>query len=320
MTDINDIVMLEGASLAGNIIKNVHVCGLVSQNGRVYLSEGLKTAVPLYENVDVYLNHGEGERKVEDKLGWLTGAHFREGSGVWANEFHLNPMHEAFSKIKWWAEHNPAKLGFSHVIAGKSNPEQTIVSEIAKVKSVDLVAQPATVAGLHESVNVEGDAKIRLDKLITLSYDVATSAVWNSKLSEAERNDKLRVIFEEALKELTPLKETKMALEWKDVTLEELQKNRPELVTAIGESAQAREKLIQESLAKVPEKARTKLFEAQVREACSDKAKLDELVADRVEIANLVESVKKPAPIVPDEKPTKTDAEIAAEARAKYLA
>ncbi len=318
--DITDIIMLEGATLAGNIIKNVHVTGLVSQNGRVYLEEGLKAAIPLYENVDVYLNHAAGERKVEDKIGWLTGSHFREGSGIWANEFHLNPMHEAFSKIKWWAEHNPSKLGFSHVVAVETNQTQTIVSSIKKVQSVDLVAQPATVAGLHESVNVEGDAKIRLDKLITLSYDVATSAVWNSQLSEAERNDKLRIIFEEALKELTPIKEQKM-LEWKDVTLEELQKNRPELVAAIGESAQAREKLVQESLAMVPEKARTVLFEKQVREASSDKAKLDELVADRVEVAKatIVESVKKPGIEVPVIK-AKTDAEIAAEARAAYLA
>lgn len=56
----------------------------------------------------------------------------------------------------WDAEYAPENVGFSHNILARTTPQQDgtlLVEEITKVRSVDLVADPATTRGLFESQN-----------------------------------------------------------------------------------------------------------------------------------------------------------------------
>ena len=303
---IQTMILLEGVTLKGNVIENVHVCGLVSANGYSYLTEALKSAAPLYEKADIFANHKD-QRLVEDKIGWLEGISFKDGSGLWAAKMVLNEAHPMFPQIAWWVEHNPSKIGLSHSVGGTLNKSTKMVEKITAVESVDLVAKPATTKGLQEAIREgiladrmkERNEKIRLDMLVSTAYDIATSTLWTSALSESEKIAKLIQISEELVQELKP-KTTKESnnMEWDKIKLEDLAKNCPALVEQIRKDARvegaADEKRVLEALAKVPEKARTALFESQVR-AAKDQAATDALVEDRIAVSKPVEVESKSA-------------------------
>jgi hypothetical protein len=65
---------------------------------------------------------------------------------------HFNPKHALAEQLAWDAEHNPRNVGFSHNVQAKlsRSEEGTVVEEITRVQSVDLVADPAATEGLFE--------------------------------------------------------------------------------------------------------------------------------------------------------------------------
>jgi len=85
----------------------------------------------------------------------------RSGEGLFG-DLHFNPKHALAEQLVWDAENNPRNVGFSHnVLAPLSRQgSATVVEEITRVQSVDLVADPATTQGLFEQAEqIQGAEK-----------------------------------------------------------------------------------------------------------------------------------------------------------------
>jgi len=147
------------------VIFGVKIIGCDSRNGRHYPNDTLRTAIPLYENSKVNLDHPDGDprkgRSYHDRFGMLRNVQLRENEGLYA-DFWFNPRHTIAEQLLWDAEHAPDNVGFSHnveaVVRRQSTP--AIVERIVAVRSVDLVADPATTQGLFESIEIasQGEA------------------------------------------------------------------------------------------------------------------------------------------------------------------
>lgn len=137
------------------VIRGVKVLGLDSRNGRTYRPEALAKAAPLYEGAKVNVNHPKGNplgpRDYQDRIGVIRQVVVRPGEGLFA-DFHFNPKHVLAEQLAWDAEHAPENVGFSHNVLARTarQGDTLVVEEIAKVQSVDLVADPATTRGLFE--------------------------------------------------------------------------------------------------------------------------------------------------------------------------
>jgi len=144
------------------VIRGVKILGLRSRNGRVYLPEALRQAVKLYENAKVNVNHPKGDpqqpRDYQDRIGVIRNVVLRENEGLFA-DFHFNPKHALAEQLLWDAEHAPENVGFSHNVQARCSRrgDQLVVEAITRVLSVDLVADPATTAGLFESQGSQAD-------------------------------------------------------------------------------------------------------------------------------------------------------------------
>jgi hypothetical protein len=136
------------------VIRDVKVLGLESANGRRYTPEALARALPLYQGTRVYVDHPQAARGQQRRLveGFGRLQNVREGEGgLYADLYYLksHPLAELTAEA---AERMPETLGLSHNAVGRvrQEGEATIVEEILQVRSVDLVGDPATTAGLFE--------------------------------------------------------------------------------------------------------------------------------------------------------------------------
>ncbi len=138
------------------VIRGVKILGLRSQNGRMYLPEALTDAARLYENAKVNVNHPKGHpnepRDYRDRIGVIRNVVVRENEGLFG-DFHFNPKHALAEQLVWDAGKAPENVGFSHNVQAKTSRrgKDVVVEAITQVKSVDLVADPATTQGLFES-------------------------------------------------------------------------------------------------------------------------------------------------------------------------
>ncbi len=160
------------------VIHGVKILGLQSRNGRTYLPEALGAAAKLYENAKVNVNHPKGNptgpRDYQDRIGVIRNVAVRTGDGLFA-DFHFNPKHVLAEQLVWDAEHAPENVGFSHNVQAQTTRRgrQVVVEAITKVQSVDLVADPATTAGLFESnASNAGDGKTDTDGKPTVKLTV----------------------------------------------------------------------------------------------------------------------------------------------------
>lgn len=140
-------------------IRGVKLVGLESLNGRSYSPAALRKAIGLYEGAKVNVNHPDkgpaSPRDYRDRLGSIHGVEYREGAspGLYGT-LRYNPKHAIAEQLLWDAQNNPGVVGFSHNAEGRSSRAggKVVVEEITKVRSVDLVADPATTISLRESV------------------------------------------------------------------------------------------------------------------------------------------------------------------------
>lgn len=148
-----DLVVDEQAGM----IRNCKVLGGKSLNGRTYSDSVMREAVSLYEGAKVNLNHDLGPRNFEDRFGRLTKTRFVEGDGIRA-DLQFNIHHPAAKPFIWWAKNDPRGIGLSHQVFGRSSRQDDgteMVEKIEEVRSVDIVADPATTNGLFESQRKE---------------------------------------------------------------------------------------------------------------------------------------------------------------------
>lgn len=154
--------LLEFSSSAGaplrvdrerGMIYGVKVLGVESANRRTYLPEALRKAATLYEGVAVNVDHvGSGTmRSYRDRIGKLSNIRFN-GDGLYGDLL-VNPKHPLAEQLFWDAEHCPSNVGLSHDAKGRTTIRdgKVIVEGIESVRSVDLVAEPATTKSLYES-------------------------------------------------------------------------------------------------------------------------------------------------------------------------
>lgn len=134
------------------IVYGVKVLGFNSMNGRIYDPKAIRDAVPLYENAPVNKDHKTEAPLFSDRLGWLQNVRFTS-EGLYA-DFRYNPHADGIESFLWFAENNGlGDVGFSHLVSGKSIPDQDgteRVVRIDRVRSVDLVANPATTTTIFE--------------------------------------------------------------------------------------------------------------------------------------------------------------------------
>ncbi len=138
------------------VIRGVKILGPTSRNGRIYPPETLAQAAALYEEAKVNVNHPQGNptgpRDYQDRLGTIRNVQARKEEGLFA-DLHFNPKHALAEQLIWDAEHAPQNVGFSHNVQARTarRGDHLVVEAITRVQSVDLVADPATTAGLFES-------------------------------------------------------------------------------------------------------------------------------------------------------------------------
>lgn len=157
---LTESVSLNGSQIdtAAGVIRGVKLLGRTSVNGRDYSDNALAQAAKLYEGIDVNIDHPDkstphADRKVCDRFGQIENATIKP-DGVYG-DFHYLKSHPMSGMLVEAAQRMPGKVGFSHNSEGKLTKKngKWVVESIASVRSVDLVANPATTNGLFESRN-----------------------------------------------------------------------------------------------------------------------------------------------------------------------
>ena len=136
------------------VICGVKILGTESLNGRRYEPAALASAKSLYEGKPVNVDHVDGQRRsYRDRIGRLVRVELRS-DGLYG-DLQVNPKHPLAEQLFWDAEHAPENVGLSHDAQGrtKSVAGRVIVESITAVRSVDLVAEPATTKSLFEGVD-----------------------------------------------------------------------------------------------------------------------------------------------------------------------
>ena len=162
-----ELTLTEGAAFGGTgfrldkaagIAYGVAVCGPTSLNGRDYPDAVRDRDRLVYDGAAVFIDHGAGERKVREWFGVLKTPRTRVSDRKTVADFHYPKTGAFTAEFEERAERFPRSFGFSHVAVcdtERVNGRESITA-IKKVHSVDLVATPATNAGLFESVRPTG--------------------------------------------------------------------------------------------------------------------------------------------------------------------
>ena len=173
------------------VVSGVKILGVKSRNNRVYPLATLRDAAPLYENAKVNVNHPDGSptesRKYQDRVGSIKNVTLQE-NGLYG-DFHFNPKHPLAEQMLWDAERAPENFGFSHNVEAVVRLENgaQVVDKIVRVRSVDLVADPATTSGLFESATLNNDAPIGCN---ADQNSVATESVRRDAQIQALENER----------------------------------------------------------------------------------------------------------------------------------
>lgn len=134
------------------VIRGVKLLGWASQNGRTYDPAGVDPG--MYESRVVNFNHhkGVGDRSVYDRFGRVVNVVKRD-DGLYGDLEYLRSHPYAESVVEA-AERMPNVYGLSHTARGRERRRPggpATIERVESVQSVDLVGDPATVAGLYES-------------------------------------------------------------------------------------------------------------------------------------------------------------------------
>jgi len=140
---------------ATRTINGVVLLSPVSKNGYRYLENAMRAAVPKY-NTQVFISHptkeelSTGRRDIMKLAGKVENARFESGKIKGDVRTLPDDYGRKFFDV---AQMMPESAGCSHVadIAMGTLNGENVVEEIKEVLSVDLVANPATNAGVFES-------------------------------------------------------------------------------------------------------------------------------------------------------------------------
>ena len=196
-----------------SIVYGIKVLGFTSQNGRVYEKKAIQEALHLYNQCPVNKDHITEAPSFSDRIGWLSNPVLRE-DGLYA-DFNYNPHADGIESFLWFAEHEGlGDIGFSHMVQGKwtVDPDGTErVVKIDRVKSVDLVANPATTKSIFESevpdkIKTLKDEGYPQDQAVAIALDMAR----RGDIGEEDMNPEKLMQEENPVKEM--YKEADLAL------------------------------------------------------------------------------------------------------------
>lgn len=148
----------------GNTILGVKFLGPRSKNKREYGHKVREEAITLFEGAKVYVNHDnpdkntKARRLYQDRLGTIRNV-TNTTEGLFA-DLVFNPNHPVAPQLIWEAEHpdDGGGLSINTIQTSHINEGVEVVDKILRVKSVDLVAEPATADTIFESVDPDDDA------------------------------------------------------------------------------------------------------------------------------------------------------------------
>jgi len=149
------------------IIKGVKILGRESKNGRTYSARALQEASKFYEDIKVNIDHPDRsnpnqERSFISFIGQLDRCHVAESGDVYGDLNILKSSSQSEAVFEA-AERFPKQFGLSHNAEGELVQKDGgwVVESIDCVHSVDIVSQPATNAGLFESVELKMKRTLR---------------------------------------------------------------------------------------------------------------------------------------------------------------
>ena len=142
------------------IIYQVHLCGPISKNGGKWPRTTLESALDMLEGVKCNIDHPDRDkpgtdRRVRDRFGIYHNPVIGN-DGAYA-DLHYLKTHEMAETVCEAAERMPEALGFSINARTIQTPDadgSVIHESITRVRSVDLVADPATTSSIFESENM----------------------------------------------------------------------------------------------------------------------------------------------------------------------
>ena len=146
------------------MIQNVSLLGRVSANGRVYSTKAMGEAAELHKGVAIYVDHPTrseasdrgGVRSVRDLAGQVISARVvRDRVKGTVQALRGTDPGELLLAL---AE-MPEVAGFSHRATGTTSRDGSgdeVVDSITAVHGADVVSDPATTAGLFESIKNGG--------------------------------------------------------------------------------------------------------------------------------------------------------------------
>jgi len=301
----------------------VHLIGLIGKSNRVkgakdpykYAESAIKEAndAKLYEGVPVYLGHTEVDakgsevaRNPKDKIATVLESTHKAGKGG-VGKLQFNTGHPYYEAMQFWVDRDPSAIMMSHVADLKYSAESNQITKITKVHSVDIVINGNTTQSMFKE-GVLADAIKHDDdqRRLQRTIDTAQSLMWRilypeygseahkKQLTDPEKAVLCSTIAKDLVKELNALRTTKKEeaadMEMKDLTIELLKKDRPDLFKSIESATlEAESKVaakIEEAVKDIPSDKRSKTFLKQVREAvvADDKATLADLVSDRKDL------------------------------------
>jgi len=138
------------------IVRNVKLLGRESKNGRIYSDKAMREAAALYIGKPIFFDHNvtsATNRKYGDRFGEVLTATVRP-TGVFG-DFRYNKKHPLAEQVLHDIEANTEGVGFSPDHYGNGpldNRGSRMVETIRLVKSLDIVANPATNHSFSESV------------------------------------------------------------------------------------------------------------------------------------------------------------------------
>jgi len=131
---------------------NLVLVGPKSINNRIYAPDVLRKAVEdgLYDGVPIFLDH---EEKIQTLVGRVTKAYWDEDKNCIRGDIEIYDSPYS-SLIDIIINVFGSEFGFSHVVEAEVDEDKEsgkeYVKHISKVKSVDLVTDPATTRGINE--------------------------------------------------------------------------------------------------------------------------------------------------------------------------
>jgi len=149
---------------ATGVIRRVKMLGRSSPNkhgrkdcdGTEYSDTALESAAKLMEGRKAYIDHpanrnAKAERSLRDLAGVYSNCTV-EPDGVYG-DLQGPPQSANFQLVADWAEHHPTAFGLSQNAfgTGRMKGRKQIIESIDKVRSIDIVCDPATTRGLYES-------------------------------------------------------------------------------------------------------------------------------------------------------------------------